>query len=312
MHLLKRTEYVIGMTGTIAGNNDIEPFCVLHNLNVAEMGNINCRVFKDRFCDKELQYGPFGAFEKPVRLNDSGKTIMDVAYKSGCSFWEYDDNDEMPSFEAIYKSFIVPRTKTYDDALEGILQCNEFESTVTKTIAMQKAQQALNGFIYYNDNKMERNTFSIPEFENPKLEWVIKESKLANQIITYRFQADGYYIKEALKKANITYYETIKEFKQYGINTHCVLVLQCSKGKSVNLQEVCQNIIYYTGDFSFINFKQMIHRCWRRGQDKPCKVIFLVNEVENDKNKVEYKIWLSLQKKQSIHDTLMSIKEVIE
>ena len=62
--LTKRTEYVIGMTGTLAGNNDIEPFCVLHNLNVAAMGEINCKTFKERYCEKELQYGPFGAFEK--------------------------------------------------------------------------------------------------------------------------------------------------------------------------------------------------------------------------------------------------------
>ena len=48
--LTKRTEYVIGMTGTIAGNNNIEPFCVLHNLNIAGMGDINPRVFKEKFC----------------------------------------------------------------------------------------------------------------------------------------------------------------------------------------------------------------------------------------------------------------------
>ena len=86
-----------------------------------------------------------------------------------------------------------------------------------------------------------------------------------------------------------------------------MLVLQCSRGKAANIQE-CQNIIYYTSDFSFISYKQFIHRCWRRGQDKPCKVTFLVNET-GDKYKVEEKIWNSLRRKQSIHDTLMSIKQ---
>ena len=87
--LTKRTEYVIGMTGTIAGNNDIEPFCVLHNLNIAGMGEINCHLFKTKYCENELQYGPFGAFEKPVRLNQLGRALMDKAYKEGCSFWDY-------------------------------------------------------------------------------------------------------------------------------------------------------------------------------------------------------------------------------
>lgn len=306
--LTKHAEYVIGMTGTIAGNNNIEPFCVLHNLNVAGMGNINCHAFKAKYCKLQLQYGPFGAFEKPVCLNEAGEQLMADAYKSGCSFWDYDENDEMPPMDVQIKKFTVPSTKTYENALEGILQCGEFESTVLKAIAMQKAQQALNGFVYYDENAI-RNTFQVPEFENPKLKYVVEQAKLDRQLITYRFQEDGYYIKKALDNANIKYCENITEYKtRSNKGEYLMLVIQCSRGKAANLQ-VCQNIIYYTGDFSFINYKQMIHRCWRRGQLKPCKVTFLANET-GDKYKVEEKIWNALQTKQSIHDTLMAIKEV--
>ena len=41
--LTKKTEYVFGMTGTLSGNNNIEPWCILHNLNIAGMGEINIR-----------------------------------------------------------------------------------------------------------------------------------------------------------------------------------------------------------------------------------------------------------------------------
>lgn len=305
--LTKRTEYVIGMTGTIAGNNNIEPFCVLHNLNIAGMGEINCHMFKERYCVKEMQYGPFGAFEKPVRLNEAGERIMEAAYNNGCSFWEYDDDDNMPPMEVNVKKFTVPETKTYKDALEGILQCDEFETTVQKAIAMQKAQQALNGFVYYNDEEMNRNTFRVPKFRNPKLDYVIEECKKNINLIAYRFQEDGYYIKQELDKNNIKYSENITDFKKRSeAGEYLMLVLQCSRGKAANLQ-VCQNIIYYTGDFSFISYKQLIHRCWRRGQEKSCRVTFLVNET-GDKYKVEEKIWTALRKKQSIHDALMSIK----
>lgn len=305
--LTKRTEYVIGMTGTIAGNNNIEPFCVLHNLNVAGMGEINCHAFKAKYCKNELQYGPFGAFEKPVKLNEAGEALMAKAYKEGCSFWDYDDEDEMPPMEVNMKTFEVPKTKHYEEALEGILKCGEFESTVQKAIALQKAQQALNGFLYYENDKAERAAYTVPDFINPKLKFVIEECKKENQIVAYRFQEDAHYIKQELEKANIKYTESIKDFKAIAsTGTKIILVLQCSKGKAANLQE-CQNIIYYTGDFSFISFKQFIHRCWRRGQTKPCKVTFLINDP-GDKYKVEQKIWDSLRKKQSIHDTLMSIK----
>lgn len=306
--LTKRTEYVIGMTGTIAGNNNIEPFCVLHNLNIAGLGNINCHAFKNKYCVKQLQYGPFGAFEKPVMLNPAGEELMAKAYNEGCSFWEYDENDNMPDMDLTYEEFKVPETKTYKDALQGILQCGEHESTVLKAIALQKAQQALNGFVYYPDDNMIKTTFRVPEFENPKLNNVVEKCKTENWVIAYRFQEDGHYICETLKNAGINFVETIKEFKAHGLaGEHIILVLQCSKGKAANLQDFCQNICYYTGDFSFINFKQMIHRCWRRGQTKPCRVVFMSNDT-GDKYKVERKIWDSLQQKKNIHDTLMSIK----
>ena len=41
--------------------------------------------------------------KKPVRLNSFGKTIVNTAYRDGCSFWEYDESDNMPPFEANYK-----------------------------------------------------------------------------------------------------------------------------------------------------------------------------------------------------------------
>ena len=69
--LTKRTEYVFGMTGTLSGNNNIEPWCILHNLNVAGMGRIDPRIFKNNFCNLQLQYGPFGNFMKQTSFSQS-------------------------------------------------------------------------------------------------------------------------------------------------------------------------------------------------------------------------------------------------
>ena len=305
--LTKRTEYVWGMTGTIAGNNNIEPFCVLHNLNVAGCGDMNCHRFKERYCIQELCYGPFGSFHKPTKLNSFGEEYMEKAYDSGCSFWDYDECDEMPPLDIEFIELNVPATETYKNALEGILKCGENESTVLKAIAMQKAQQALNGFLYY-DVEADRKTYQVPEFENPKLKYVLDKAKRRRQlIIAYRFQEDGYYINKVLNENGIKTTNSISEFKKLAeALQQVVLVLQCSRGKAANLQ-MNQEIIYYTSDFSFIAYKQMIHRCWRRGQNKPCKVIFLCNDP-GDKHKVEFKIWQALRNKQNIHDCLMSIK----
>lgn len=308
--LCAKTEYVIGMTGTIAGNNNIEPFCVLHNLHVAGMGNIRCIDFKRTYCINELQYGPFGSFEKPVKLNDSGEALMKRAYREGCSFWEYDDNDNMPPMDIEMKAFTVPKTEEYSNALEGILKCDDYESTMTKSIAMQKAQQALNGFMYYDmpgEDNMKRKVMIIRDFVNPKLQYIVDQCKKGLKIITYRFQEDGNLIKLALTNNGLIYSEEIQDFKNRAASgEQLALVIQCARGKAANIQ-VCQDIIYYTADFSFINYKQMIHRCWRRGQNEKCKVTFLINTV-NDEYKVEEKIWKALCNKRNIHELLMSIK----
>lgn len=305
--LCKRTEYVIGMTGTIAGNDEIEPFCVLHNLHIAGCGDINCHYFKTHYCVQELKYGPFGSFQVPTGLNEKGKILMQEAYKNGCSFWEYDDDDNMPEMDTEYIHFKVPETESYKNALQGILQCGDTESTVQKSIAIQKAQQALNGFIYYKDDKEVRQTYQVPQFNNPKLNWVLNECKDHICIVAYRFQEDGYYINKTLTDNGIDTTDNIQTFKRLASEgKHIILVIQCSRGKAANLQ-VCQHIIYYTCDYSFIYYKQMLHRTWRRGQDKKCRLSFLCNET-GDKYQVEEKIWKALQTKSSIHNALMSIK----
>lgn len=304
--LTKKTEYVFGMTGTLSGNNNIEPWCILHNLNVAGQGDINVHAFKNSCCTLELQYGPFGNFLKPTKLNDRGEALMAKAYKDGVMFWAYDDNDDMPPMTVDTKIFKVTSTPEYENALSGILKLGEHESTVMKAIALQKAQQALNGFIYF-DNDGYRATYDVLTYINPKLQYVVDDCQREKTIVGYRFQEDGHTIAIALDSNNITHTTSIKDFKT---GEYQVLVLQCSRGKAANLQ-LCQNIIYYTADFSFIAYKQFIHRTWRRGQTNPCKVTFLVNDP-GDKYKVEWKIWSSLRNKQSIHDTLMSIKQVTE
>lgn len=300
--LTNKTEYVFGMTGTLSGNNNIEPWCILHNLNIAGMGEINPHKFKNSCCILELTYGPFGNFLKPTKLNASGEKMLEKAYADGVMFWAYDDNDEMPPMTIETKVFKVEPTIEYKNALEGILKLGGHESTTIKAIAIQKAQQSLNGFLYY-DELGKRNIYNLKNYRNPKLDYIVEVCKKEKTIVGYRFQEDGASIENVLTEADINWTNNIDEFRT---GHYQVLVLQCSRGKSANLQ-LCQNIIYYTTDHSFISYKQFIHRTWRRGQTEPCRLTVLINDT-GDKHRVEMKIWDSLRTKQSIHDTLMAIK----
>lgn len=267
------------------------------------MGNIPTDKFKKLFCVLELQYGPFGNFLKPIKLNTLGEKLLLDAYNYGVMFWGYEDSDDMPPMTINIVTFKVEATVEYKNALDGILKLNEHESTTLKAIALQKAQQALNGFLYYDELGV-RHIYKVSDYGNPKLEYVTLACSEQKTIVGYRFQEDGHSIQLVLSDNNITWTTNIQEFQTGEYQT---LLLQCSRGKSANLQ-LCQNIVYYTADFSFISYKQFIHRTWRRGQELPCKVTFLVNDP-GDKHKVELRIWESLQNKQTIHDTLMAIKQ---
>jgi len=302
--LTGRAEYVFGMTGTLSGNSEIEPWCVLHNLHVAGMGKIDTNSFKKHCCNLETQYGPFGNFLKPVSLNERGTKMLDAAYEVGVMFWDYSDDDSMPPLDIEEVHFPVQATVEYKNALAGILKLGDYENTIMKAAALQKAQQALNGFLYYDDLG-QRHVYTVSDYINPKLAYIVKDCQKQPTIIGYRFQEDELSINTALTQAKIKYTSDMQQFKND--HSYQVLVLQCSRGKSVNLHRA-ELILYYTADFSFIAYKQFIHRNWRRNQTKPCRVKFLINDP-GGKYKVEYNIWLSLRRKQNIHETLMAIKQ---
>ena len=114
----------------------------------------------------------------------------------------------------------------------------------------------------------------------------------------YRFIADLEFIQRALEDRKCT--EIVEDFKSGKAN---ILLLQCSRCESFNLQ-MCNRIIFYTMDYSYIKYNQMIHRVWRMGQDKPVQI-----DVLTFGGTVETKVWNAVQNKQKFAELFMAIKE---
>ena len=119
-------------------------------------------------------------------------------------------------------------------------------------------------------------------------------------VIVYKHIAD---YEDLTKKFGDKATNDVNLFKR---GNYKVLLLQCGECKSFNLQEYCNTIVFYTLDYSFIKYKQMIHRCWRLGQTRATTIIVLEH-----KDTVEKQIWLAVQGKQKMHDLYMSIKKTI-
>ena len=295
--LSKKTEYVWGLSGTPRGNNDVDIFCQFHNMCIGEWGKITYTHFVNQCCDIDRKFFHGQMITVPIGISDR--------YKEG---WErnialytqrigYTEEDDMPELNVDVIKLPYTPTKEYLQAEEGVISISEYETTMTKLAAIQKLHQAVNGFLYiYSDND-ERSIYNIER--NKKLDWL--KDNLTNEptVIVYRFEADLIAIKEELDKDNRSYTEDVEKFKGGNCN---VLLLQCSRCESFNLQ-MCKNIIFYTLDYSYIKYNQMLHRVWRMGQDENVSIKILIF-----KDTVETKIWNTVRNKERLADLFMSIK----
>jgi hypothetical protein len=184
------------------------------------------------------------------------------------------------------------KTEAYENAYKGIIEVGDYATTTEKMVAISKAHQVCNGYIYLPDKVIYRY------HENTKLAYLDKYVAERKCVIVYKHIAD---YEDLCKKFGNVATNDVNTFKK---GKHEVLLLQCGECKSFNLQDYCNTIVFYTLDYSFIKYKQMIHRCWRLGQKRPTRIIVLEH-----KDTVEKQIWLAVQGKQKMHDLYMSIKK---
>lgn len=291
--LSKRTEYVWGLSGTPRGNNDLDIFCQFHNLCVDAWGEVSYTQFVQQCCDLQPQFFGGQRVMKPLGITKRYKAGWETNVALNTQRIDYDELDDMPNMNVNVVNFNYIPSKEYRDAELGVLQLSNYETTMTKLAAITKMHQAANGFLYYTENgKQQVHRFA----DNPKLEYV-KAHINTPTVVVYRFVEDLEQLKKTLPSGIWT--EDITDFKESRYN---VLLLQCSRCESFNLQ-MCQHIIFYTLDYSYIKYDQMIHRVWRIGQTQPVYIDVLLF-----KDTVENKIWNAVTNKQRLADLFMAIK----
>jgi hypothetical protein len=280
------------MTGTPRGNSDIDIWCQLQALRVGGQGNMSYSAWTRIYCDFETGYGAYGKFQKPTTIKEKYLPWWNNLLDEYCMFVDYDEDDDMPELNVDVVEIPYKKTKDYENAYKGIIEVGEFATTTEKMVAISKAHQVCNGYIYLPDKVVHRY------HENAKLNYLDKYVNEGKCVIVYKHIAD---YEDLCNKFGHRATNKVEEFKR---GTYDVLLLQCGNCKSFNLQDHCNTIIFYTLDYSFIKYKQMIHRCWRLGQKRATRIIVLEH-----KDTVEKQIWLAVQTKQNMHDMYMSIKK---
>lgn len=295
--LTKKCPYVFGLSGTPRGNNDIDIYCQFHNLNIGEWGKISYTQFVDQVCDIDQKFIHGAMIKVPIGINAKYKAGWERNIAMYTQRVEYDEDDNMPELTTTVHNIKFVPSQEYLLAEKGVLSCSDYETTLTKLAVISKLQQAANGFMYVPDENGENK---IVRFQhNNKLDWLKDNLTKSPTVIVYKFQADLEDITKFLSTNCITSTDDITKFKTGAFN---ILLLQCSQCDSYNLQ-ICDRIIFYTMDYSFINFDQMCKRVWRMGQTKPVQIDVLIAENTGEEN-----IWSTVNKKQTLSDLFYAIK----
>lgn len=301
--LSKRTEYVFGLTGTPRGNSDLDIFCQFHNMCIGEWGAITYTQFVNQCCDLDTQFFRGQAIKIPIGINKRYQAGWEANIAKFTQRVDYDEEDEMPDLKVNLIELPYVATKEYLQAERGVIELSDYESTLNKLSAVQKLHQIVNGFVYIPDETdytcTKRKIVDIEH--NKKLDWI--EQNITNEptVIVYRFEADFNNIVSMLDTNNIKYTDNVDDFKAGKAR---VLMLQCARCESFNLQ-MCNRIIFYTLDYSYIKYNQMLHRVWRMGQENDVQIDVLIF-----KDTVESKIWNAVRNKEKFAELFMSIKGV--
>lgn len=300
VHMLtKKCEYAWGLSGTPRGNSDLDIFCQFHNLNISQWGKISYTQFVNQCCDVEQQF--FAGRMVPRVLGINKKYI--AGWERNINLYtqraDYDDDDNMPPLKVNVVRIPYVPTLEYLKAEQGIIQLKNYETTLNKQNAINKARQIVNGFVYIPGEEIDdpRRTINI---ERPaKLDWLKDNLTDKPTLITYLYEGDLFNIQKDFDERGVDYTEVVNDFKAGKSKT---LILQCGCGESFNLQ-ICKHLIFYTMSYSYIDYVQMLHRIWRKGQEDEVTITILLYDKT-----VEDKVWLTVDNKETFAQLFYRIK----
>lgn len=292
--ICKKARFVFGLSGTPVGNTELDVFCQFHNMHISWFGDISYSRFVDECCDVDKKFMGGRMFTEVLGINHRYRAGFEANVAKYSQRIDYEDDGSMPelSVETVKLPFV--KTKEYKDTEEGIIKLADYETTMAKLNAVNKMHQAANGYLYIPKDGGGNH---VVEFKhNDKLDWIKNNVRDDEKVvIVYRFVKD----LEDLRKAFPKSVNNVEDFKAGKSNK---LLLQCSQCESFNLQ-MCNRMIFYTLDYSFISYDQMCKRIYRMGQKLPVKIQTLIFD-----GSIENKIWSAVRRKESLSNLFMSIK----
>lgn len=286
-----KAQYVWGLTGTPVANNYADVYNIFKHMNIVEFDMTYDEFVWRYYYTKQLESSSGFRFE--VLLNPKPFMVDDLMNRIGkhSMIKEAKDCVDLPEkrTDLVYINGMV--NEKYLELKDGILKTEQYSKTMIPLEALNKQHQAANGF-FYDDYK---NVVEICENKKLKelnfiLEDMLEETERV--IIVYQYQHD----LDQLKTLKYDWTLNPGEFPDKQI-----LFLQYGQSEGLNLQ-YCNQMIFYSYDYSFLNYEQMTGRIYRNGQKNNVVYTILIS-----KGTIEEKIWWAIKNKKSRDEYLKEV-----
>jgi len=281
--ITEKATYVWGLTGTPVANSYADVYNIYRNMNIVEF-EMNYDEFVWRYYYTKQMESSSG-FRFDILLAPKPFMIPELMDRVGrhSMIKEAKDCIDLPEKRTnlVYIEGMI--SEKYRELKDGILRTDEYEKTMIPLETLNKIHQASNGF-FYDDFKQPHNICENKKLKelNTILEDMLEETPKV--IVVYQYQYD----LEQLKTLPYSWTVNPSEFPDKQL-----LFLQYGQSEGLNLQ-YCNQMIFYSYDYSFLNYEQMTGRIYRNGQKNNVVYTILIS-----KGTIEEKIWWAIKNKKS-------------
>lgn len=291
-----KATYVWGLTGTPVANNYADIYNIYKNMNIIEFEMSYDEFVWKYYYTKQMESS--SGFKFDILLNAKPFMLDELMTRIGkhSMIKEAKDCIDLPEkrTDIVYIEGMV--NEKYRELKEGILKTAEYEKTMIPLETLNKLHQASNGF-FYDDYKIPQIICENKKLKelNAILEDMLEETERV--IIVYQYQFD----LEQLKTLKYEWTLDPNEFPNKQI-----LFLQYGQSEGLNLQ-YCNQMIFYSYDYSFLNYEQMTGRIYRNGQKNNVVYTILIS-----RGTVEEKVWWAISNKKSRDEYLKEVLSLNE
>jgi SNF2 family DNA or RNA helicase len=291
-----KATYVWGLTGTPVANNYADVYNIYKNMNIVEFEMTYDEFVWRYYYTKQMESS--SGFKFDILLNVKPFVIDELMTRIGkhSMVKEAKDCIDLPEkrTDLVYIDGMI--NEKYLELKDGILKTAEYEKTMIPLETINKLHQASNGF-FYDDYKIPHEICENKKLKelNEILSDMLEETDRV--IIVYQYQYD----LEQLKTLKYDWTLDPNEFPNKQI-----LFLQYGQSEGLNLQ-YCNQMIFYSYDYSFLNYEQMTGRIYRNGQKNNVVYTILIS-----KNTIEEQIWHAIANKKSRDEFLKEVLSLNE